>query len=275
MSPAAPICITFDNLGEAADLGSRTWSPDMPLGQHFTVGVVDRLLDLLAQLNLPATYFIEAYNACIYPDLLRRFAQAGHEIGCHAWQHETWHRLDPADERELLSRSTGALRELGLNLTGFRPPGGQISVRSEDLLTDLGYRYYSPAGLRAGISRGLAVIPFDWRYIDAFFVAPVFAGLRRSYGAPEDVQSPEKLAEAFTAELRRRVGTGEQMTLLFHPMLLGTEESFAAFRSVLETVAELRDQRSAQPLRMRDLADQMLAEPAGWGAPIIEAATWD
>ena len=274
MSPAI-ICLTFDNLGEAADLGSGTWPGEVPVGQHFTADVVVRLLELLERLRLPATYFVEAYNASVYPDLLRRFADAGHEIGCHAWQHEAWHRLTADQERESLVRCSEALRALGLDLVGFRPPGGQITDRSEDLLVELGYSYYSPAGQHAGASSSLAVIPFDWRYVDAFFSAAVFSGLRSHYGVPEGVQTPAQLAEAFITELHRRADTEQQMTLLFHPMLLSSEESFAALETVLGTVADLRDRELAAPMRMRDLADRILTDPESWGEPVVEIETWN
>ncbi len=41
--------VTFDNLGEAAQLELGMWPVEVPEGQHFTVvEVLPRLLDLLA-----------------------------------------------------------------------------------------------------------------------------------------------------------------------------------------------------------------------------------
>ena len=41
----------------------------------------DRLLDLFQQANLQATFFVLGWVAARYPALVRRIADAGHELG--------------------------------------------------------------------------------------------------------------------------------------------------------------------------------------------------
>ena len=63
--------VTFDNLGEAAQLELGMWPADVPEGQHFTVvDVLPRLLDLLATRKVRATFFVEGLNAEMYPQAL-------------------------------------------------------------------------------------------------------------------------------------------------------------------------------------------------------------
>ena len=57
------IALTFDNLGEAADLERGLWPESEPLGAHVSVtAVLPRLLDELDELGLRATVCVEAIN---------------------------------------------------------------------------------------------------------------------------------------------------------------------------------------------------------------------
>ena len=56
----AGVSVTFDNLGEAADLERGLWPEDEPLGRHFSVKLtLPRILDTLDELELRATFFVE------------------------------------------------------------------------------------------------------------------------------------------------------------------------------------------------------------------------
>ena len=73
------IALTFDNLGEAADLERGLWPADAPLGHHPSVTVaLPRLLDALDDLGLRATFCVEALNCEVYPDAVRGIAARGH-----------------------------------------------------------------------------------------------------------------------------------------------------------------------------------------------------
>ena len=121
--PGLTVSVTFDNLGEAAQLELGMWPADVPLGEHFTVvDVLPRLLDLLAARDVTATFFVEGLNADMYPDALHTIVSAGHELGVHAWRHEDWAALDADSETALLTRATDAMRSIGIAPRGFRPP---------------------------------------------------------------------------------------------------------------------------------------------------------
>ena len=46
-----------------------------------------RLLDMLKARGIKATFFLIGQNAAEYPDIVRRIAAEGHEIGNHTWNH--------------------------------------------------------------------------------------------------------------------------------------------------------------------------------------------
>ena len=129
------VSVTFDNLGEAAQLELGMWPDDVPMGQHFTVvDILPRLLDLLATHRLQATFFVEGLNAEMYPQALCTIVDGGHEVAVHAWRHEEWATLDPESETALLERATNAMCSIGIEPSGFRPPGGGLTDRTLGLL---------------------------------------------------------------------------------------------------------------------------------------------
>jgi hypothetical protein len=53
----AAVSVTFENLGEAADLERGLWPEREPLGRHFSVKrVLPRILGILEELGLQATF---------------------------------------------------------------------------------------------------------------------------------------------------------------------------------------------------------------------------
>src|SRR5450755_2989772 len=124
------LVLTFDNLGEASQLERGTWPAGEPLGRDPSVHVaLPRLLDALDANGLTATFFVEAINCELYPEALLEIAARGHELGHHGWRHESWDGLSPQRERETVTRGMAAFGALGVEVVGFRPPGGRLNER--------------------------------------------------------------------------------------------------------------------------------------------------
>src|SRR5882757_8638242 len=95
------VSFTFDNLGEASDIEFGTWPKDQPIGSHMSITqVVPELLRRLT--GFQATFFVEAWNATIYPDTLRAMADAGHQVALHGLRHEIWAALDAQHQSDVL-----------------------------------------------------------------------------------------------------------------------------------------------------------------------------
>ena len=257
----ATVSVTFDNLGEASELERGTWPEGQPLGEHFSVReCLPLLLGMLAAESLSATFFVEGLNGALYPDALAGLAAAGHEVAAHGWRHEPWHAV--RDERERLARTREALG----GPVGFRPPGGTLNAASPALLTELGYRYASPAGDAAGRLDGLAVLPFRWELIDAYFYLPHFAALRRANGDAEAVMEPAVLRERVLAALDAHADG--HLTLIFHPFLLTAgPEAMPVLAEVLARIGALRAEGRLRCLRMDEAA---AALPEGAGPPTLD-----
>lgn len=88
------------------------------------------LLDTLRDTGSAATFFMLGSNASGNPDMVRRVAAEGHEIGNHTWNHPQLPKLDDA----AVARQVGDTRALLQQLSGqavatFRPPYGEYDAR--------------------------------------------------------------------------------------------------------------------------------------------------
>jgi peptidoglycan/xylan/chitin deacetylase (PgdA/CDA1 family) len=248
--------ITFDNLGEVTALQRGEFPAGKPLGRHFSVTrALPRILDLLDDTGLRATFFVEGLNTELYPETLSAIAGAGHEVGYHGWCHEEWAGLDPGEEAELLARGVRALEELGLRPLGFRPPGGGLNAESLRLLRELRFVHCSPAGDTVAVREGVAILPFAWPLVDAYHYLPRFAGLRGS-DAP---RSPAQFARSLGGSLLDAVREGRQTSAVFHAFLAEPEDRFAVIRGHAQAVRALIDRGELWCAPYRDVAAGMTA----------------
>lgn len=109
---------------------------------------VDRILALLREFNVTATFFILGALAEADPELAPMIAAEGHEIASHGYSHRMVPQLSPGEFRDEI-RKTGALLELqtGKRPAGFRAPQWSLSRATTPwaftILREEGYRYDS------------------------------------------------------------------------------------------------------------------------------------
>lgn len=108
---------------------------------------VDRLLILLERHRATATFFTLGWIASRHPGLVRRIADAGHEIASHGWSHRRVSALTPDEFRDEVRSSKQALEDVsGQQVLGFRAPSFSILPGGEwafDVLIEEGYAYDS------------------------------------------------------------------------------------------------------------------------------------
>lgn len=87
-----------------------------------------RILDILKEQHVPATFFVIGQHAEKYPQMMKRIAQEGHVIGNHSWDHANMAKLDQAQVNEEIAHTDQVIKEItGETTTLFRPPYGAIS----------------------------------------------------------------------------------------------------------------------------------------------------
>jgi|SRR5450755_356033 peptidoglycan/xylan/chitin deacetylase (PgdA/CDA1 family) len=234
------LVLTFDNLGEASQLERGTWPAGEPLGRDPSVHVaLPRLLDELDANQLTATFFVEAINCELYPEALLEIARRGHELGHHGWRHESWGQLSAQRERGALTSGMHAFRSLGVDVGGFRPPGGSLLESSAALMRETGISWCSPAGGPTEVRDRLAYVPFEWELVDAYHLMPRFADLRVRNGDRAKALEPGRLADQFTGELNALTAHGGQRTLILHPFLTLEDAWLAGVQQLLALIGDL------------------------------------
>ncbi len=104
-----------------------------------------RCLELLAQHQVRATFFVLGWTAKRFPALVRDLIDAGHEIGCHSYGHPLVFRLSRQEFLDDLDRALDALYSAGAKrVIGFRAPSFSLTKPVHEfwsLLKERGLRY--------------------------------------------------------------------------------------------------------------------------------------
>src|SRR5437764_8795959 len=107
----------------------------------------DRVLALLDQYHLKATFFVLGWVVDHYPELVRRVAERGHEIASKGYYHRGVRHMTPAEFREDLAHAREALeRAAGTRVLGYRLADGWLGpagLWALDVLAEEGYAYDS------------------------------------------------------------------------------------------------------------------------------------
>jgi len=106
-----------------------------------------RVLAILADAGVQATFFILGLVAEAFPGLVKKIHWLGHEIGTHGYSHELVFLQTPSDFAADLNRSMKLLEDLtGCKVFGYRAPDFSITSRSLwalDILEQSGILYDS------------------------------------------------------------------------------------------------------------------------------------
>lgn len=107
----------------------------------------ERILGVLAERGVRATFFVLGWVAERSPQLVRRVAASGHEVACHGFSHQLIYRQTPGEFREETLRAKRQLEDLlGAPVLGYRAASFSVtpaSLWALDTLIDAGFRYDS------------------------------------------------------------------------------------------------------------------------------------
>nr|WP_315381885.1 XrtA system polysaccharide deacetylase [uncultured Sphingomonas sp.] len=107
----------------------------------------DRVLALFEAAGVQGTFFTLGWVAERHPRLIRRIAEAGHEVASHGWDHARVFTLTPDQFRADLARARAVLEDAaGVAVNGYRAPSFSIDRRTpwaHAVLAEAGYCYSS------------------------------------------------------------------------------------------------------------------------------------
>lgn len=225
------VALSFDSDHESGELREGGSSPGrLSQGQYGNRVGVPRILDLLERHAVPASFYVPAVIALLYPEEQRRVVAAGHEIGIHGWIHERNSILDYKDERELMFRSADTLARItGTPPVGMRTPSWDFSQHTLRIVRELGLLYDSslmaddePYELvEDGEATGIVELPVEWIRDDA-----VYFNMNR-FSALRPYTPPSAVLEIFQSEFDETVKEKGLFLLTMHPHYIGHRSRLA------------------------------------------------
>src|SRR5919112_1712915 len=213
--PSSRVCLTFDFDALSVWFGYDRVTPAMlQRGEYGARVGVPRLLERLAALDLPATFFIPGHTIESFPAECEAILAAGHEVAHHSYAH-----VDPS--------------LLADDFAPYRPR--------------IGDRVSAEEPLRRGREARLWELPMcfeldDWPHFQFAFGPPYRAGLA----------APSKVLEIWTEEfdwMDRHVDGG-LLTVCMHPQVIGRGHRMAMLERFVEHCAAA----GARFARMGDVA---------------------
>jgi len=88
-----------------------------------------RLLDILKEADVKATFFVVGQQALKYPHILSRMHSEGHSVGCHSFSHRHAWLMPPLRTFKDLELTRQAIEStLGYKPRWYRPPWGMFNL---------------------------------------------------------------------------------------------------------------------------------------------------
>jgi peptidoglycan/xylan/chitin deacetylase (PgdA/CDA1 family) len=270
--------VTFDMDAEAAVLAVDERYARRPSimshQQYGPVSGVPRLLEVLDDAGIRASFFVPGFSAERHPGTVAAIVEAGHEICHHGYLHRPPGLIDAATERSELEFGLTALeRTAGVRPTIFRAPWWETSTATFDLLLEYGFTCDSslfdrdvPYRLGAGGGE-LIEVPVSWALDDwekyAFLPdPPTGSGV---------IEPPSRVLETWWEEIQAYVEVGGCCVLTMHPFLSGRPSRALALGRLLERAAGLPELwittvgEVADRCRSQDVPARQLSLPATGG----------
>ena len=254
---AAVATLTFDVDAETPILAhGGHYADHMMTMSHQSYGPdvgVPRILDMLDEVGVPATFFVPGWVAEHRPGLAAEIVERGHEVAHHSYSHRSPVTLTPAEERADFERALGVFVDQGIEIRGHRAALWGASWQTPSLIAEHGLVYDSSL---MGDDRPYRMVtdtvpivelPVHWSLDDweqyAYLPDPHIGSV---------IESPVKVAEMWRAELDGMRRYQCLFNLCVHPFLSGRPGRIIALRGFIEYALELGDVRFA---RCRDVAE--------------------
>lgn len=200
---------TLYRVGQAGNLCAVTFD-DGP-SRH-----TGRLLDLLRERGIRATFFMLGKAAERNPELVSRVRDDGHELANHTYSHKSLRHMPYAEQQAEISRVQNVLAALGATSRFVRPPFGRYDANTLKIAEEL--------GLKVAL---WSVDSHDWQRrasaegLESVYGRKVLNGIILFHDTHEQtVDAMPGILDALTANQCRFVTVSEFMNYVENPDLL-------------------------------------------------------
>jgi peptidoglycan-N-acetylglucosamine deacetylase len=260
------VAISFDSDHETIPLRDGETSPGkLSQGEYGARVGAPRILRMLEELDVPASFFVPAVSALLHPGEIAAYVEQGHEVAVHGWIHERNMLLSHADELDLTGRAMDTLEKLaGHRPAGIRTPSWDFSDNTLAIIEELGFVYDSslmaddePYELLAdGRRTGVVELPVEWIRDDApYFMMERYASLR-------PYMPPRGALDIWRDEFDVAYAERGLFQLTLHPHIIGHRSRMVVLRALLEHIRAHSGIWFATHAQVADLVRAELDNPA-------------
>lgn len=129
-----------ENNGIALGNGEKNYIY-LTFDEGYEAGYTPKILEVLKENNVPATFFITAHFVNTQPDLVQRMIDEGHIVGNHTVNHKSMPDLSEEEiKKEVMDLHQVILEKFNYEMKYIRPPKGEFSERTIQETNKLGYK---------------------------------------------------------------------------------------------------------------------------------------
>jgi len=232
------VALSFDSDHESNELrdGGQSFGR-MSWGQFGTRVGIPRIETLLNKYQVPASFYVPAVCAILYPEEQTRLSAQGHEIGLHGWIHELNSVLSYDDERALMLKSADTLEKvLGKRPVGMRTPSWDFSPHTLRIAQEMGLIYDSSLMadencyelMMDGEPTGVVELPVEWIRDDAVYF------MMNRFQAHRPYTPPEAVFDIFRRELEYAHQEGGLFQLTMHPHIISARSRIWILEEIIK-----------------------------------------
>ncbi len=213
------------------------------IGQYGPNRCVDMILDLLDKYKVKATFYVPGFVAEHNREVVRRIADAGHEIGNHGYTHERFVEKTVEEQREIIGKTQRIIKEItGKEPEGFRTPSGDWHVRTPYILSEMGFAYSSSMRgddkpyytVLDGEESDLVEIPSKWELDD--YVAQAYSVYPAEPSGLDRISCYRNVQDNDIREFRGYYDMGLCIVFLMHPQISGAPGRILVLEEVLREI---------------------------------------
>jgi len=278
------VCLTFDFDALSVWLGDdHAATPAMLSRGEFGARVgVRRMLKLLADHGIRATFFVPGHTVESFPDAVVAILTAGHEVAHHSYAHVDPSTQSPAEERRSMEKGIRVLeRFMGRRPLGYRSPSWDYSQVTLSLLVEFGFLYdsslfagdYHPYHPRRGDVVGLEEPLRPGQEVDLWEFPVSFAlddwphFMFDFESMPYGLSAPSKVYEIWAGDFDYMVEHEEAgvFTLTMHPQVIGRGHRVALLERFIQHVLSVQERSG--PVRFASVGD--VAQELSGGGDLV------
>lgn len=226
-------------------------------GEYGANVAIPRILDLLDEVDVPATFFTPGHTIDSFPEAAGSVYDRGYDIQHHGWSHTNPSEFESKeDEKADIERAIESIRDLtGSTPTGYRSPAWDFSSNTLEILQDLDFEWdssqmghdFQPYYLHestsvdpdepynAGAPTEILEIPVAWNR-DDWPPFQFISGTNSQGGAPDEKQVFDMWWEQFQWMYDHL--DGGVLPLTFHPQVIGQPPRLRYLEDLIRRIQE-------------------------------------